>query len=86
MPNAEVAANQGALLGILAQAVGARRALEEQNAAVARENLDAASGDARVQGVRQAVADIAASPDLDATAVQTVGVKGWAGVIIARRR
>lgn len=186
MPNAEVAANQGALLGLIAQMVGARRALEfgtlagystiwfaravgpegkvvtleldEQNAAVARENLaragvadrvdvmvgpanesarrliadgahpfdvvfidadrpnnprylsaalgltgpgaviiidnvvrdgavvDAGSDDPRVQGVRSVVEEIANHPDLDATALQTVGIKGWDGLIIARRR
>jgi len=186
MPNAEVAANQGALLGLLAQISGARRVLEfgtlagystvwfaravgdggrvvtfeldEQNAAVARENLaragvadrvdvvvgaaatsvqtliddgtepfdlvfidadkpsnpiylaaaleltgpgavividnvvrdgavvDEHSEDPRVQGVRAVVDAIAASPELDATALQTVGEKGWDGLIIARRR
>jgi len=30
--------------------------------------------------------DIAANADLDATALQTVGVKGWDGFILARRR
>lgn len=186
MPHAEIAPNQGALLGLLAQFVGAQRVLEfgtlagystiwlaravgdegrvvtlereEQNAAVARANferanvadridiligaaadsaqhliddavepfdlvfvdadkpsnpvylrhaveltrpgsvividnvvrdgavIDAGSSDPRVQGVRQVTADIAAHPLLDATALQTVGVKGWDGVIVARRR
>jgi len=186
MPNAEVAANQGSLLGLLAQIGGARRVLEfgtlagystvwfaravgdggrvvtfeldEQNAAVARENLaragvadrvdvvvgpaassaqtlidhgaepfdfvfidadkpsnpvylaaaleltgagavividnvvrdgavvDENSEDPRVQGVRAVVDAIAANPELDATALQTVGEKGWDGLIIARRR
>lgn len=40
----------------------------------------------RVDGVRAVARDIAAHPDLDATAIQTVGVKGWDGLIIARRR
>ena len=44
------------------------------------------SGDPRVEGVRAVARDIAAHPDLDATAIQTVGVKGWDGLIIARRR
>lgn len=48
--------------------------------------VDADNEDARVQGVRRVVADIAENPDLDATAVQTVGIKGWDGLIIARRR
>lgn len=37
-------------------------------------------------GVRAAVDAIAAHPDLDATALQTVGIKGWDGIVIARRR
>jgi len=186
MPNAEVAANQGALLALLTQISGARRVLEfgtlagystvwfaravgakghvvtleleEQNAAVARENLERAgvservevlvgpasataqrlidqgtepfdlvfidadkpsnpaylaaaieltapgavividnvvrdgavvnadSVDPRVQGVREVVDAISANPDLDATALQTVGEKGWDGLIIAHRR
>ena len=186
MPNAEVAPNQGAFLGLLAQIAGARRVLEfgtlagystiwfaravgadgqvvtleleDQNAEIARANfvragledridvrvgpaaqsaqqliadqvapfdlvfidadkpnnpvyLDAAlaltkpgaviiidnvvrngavtdedSDDSRVQGVRTVTRDIAIRPDLDATALQTVGVKGWDGLIIARRR
>ncbi len=186
MPNAEVAANQGALLGLLTRIAGARRVLEfgtlagystiwfaravgpggrvvtfeleETNAAIARENLaragvsdrvevvvgpaaesaralveegtepfdvvfidadkpsnpryleaalaltrsgavivvdnvvrdgavvQADSDDPRVQGVRRVVDDIAGHPELDATAVQTVGVKGWDGLVVARRR
>lgn len=186
MPNAEVAANQGALLGLLAQIAGARRVLEfgtlagystiwfaravgtegrvvtleleAENARVARANFERAgvadridilvgqatesaqrlieegtqpfdlvfidadkpsnpaylaaaleltepgavividnvvrdgavtradSDDPRVQGVRAVTRDIAEHPELDATAIQTVGVKGWDGLIIARRR
>lgn len=185
MPNAEVAAGQGALLGLLAQISGARRVLEfgtlagystiwlaraagpagrivtleldETNAAVARANFDRAeltdridvmvgpatesaqyliysrvepfdfvfidadkprnrvyldaalqltrpgavividnvvrdgavieptSSDPRVHGVREVVAAIAADPSLDATAIQTVGSKGWDGLIILQR-
>lgn len=44
------------------------------------------TGDPGVQGVRNVVEDIMAHPDLDATAIQTVGVKGWDGFILARRR
>ena len=44
------------------------------------------SGNPAVEGVRKAVEDIAAHPDLDATALQTVGIKGWDGFVIARRR
>lgn len=186
LPHAEVAANQGAFLAMLARIGGARRVLEfgtlagystiwlaravgadgrvvtleleEQNAAVARENLERAgvgdrvevvvgpaatsaaalvedgvapfdlvfidadkpnnptylaaaieltrpgavividnvvrdgavieqaSGDPRVQGVRAVVDAIAANPELEATALQTVGEKGWDGLIVARRR
>lgn len=50
------------------------------------EVTDADSTDLRVQGVRRVAADIAANPELDATALQTVGEKGWDGLIIARRR
>ncbi|QCR39187.1 O-methyltransferase [Microbacterium sp. SGAir0570] len=185
MPNAEVAANQGALLGLITQLSGARRVLEfgtlagystiwfaravgpegkvvtfelePANAEVARENFEragladrielvegsaadsaerlisegtepfdlvfidadkpsnplylqaaleltgpgaviiidnvvrdgavagAGSDDPRVIGVRDVVDAIAARDDLTATALQTVGVKGWDGLIIARR-
>ncbi len=185
MPNAEVAANQGALLGLIAQLSGARRVLEfgtlagystiwfaravgpegkvvtfelePTNAEVARENFqragltdrielvegsaaesaerliddatepfdlvfidadkpsnplylkaaleltgpgaviiidnvvrdgavaDTGSDDPRVIGVRNVVDAIAARTDLTATALQTVGIKGWDGLIIARR-
>ena len=186
MPEAEVAANQGAFLGLLTQIAGARRVLEfgtlagystiwfaravgaegcvvtleleEQNAEIARANLEAAgvdirtkvivgpatetaqqlisaetapfdlvfidadkpnnprylaaalaltrsgavivignvvrngavvesgSDDPRVLGVRAVAEAIAAHPELDATALQTVGIKGWDGLIVARRR
>lgn len=186
MPNAEVAPNQGALLGLLTQMIGARRVLEfgtlagystiwfaravgpdghvvtleleENNADVARANFERAgladrieilvgpatgsaqhllenavqpfdlvfidadkpsnpaylaaalkltrsgsviiidnvvrdgavthddTDDPRVRGVRAVAEDIANNPDLDATAIQTVGIKGWDGLIIARRR
>ncbi len=186
MPNAEVAPNQGALLGLLTHLSGARRVLEfgtlagystiwfaravgpqgrvvtleleEHNAQIARTNLrragvrewvdvqvgpaaesaqrliddgaepfdlvfidadkpsnpaylaaalrlttsgavividnvvrdgavtDRDSDEPRVQGVRAVAQDIATNPELDATALQTVGIKGWDGVIIARRR
>lgn len=186
MPNAEVAPNQGALLGMLVQIAGARRVLEfgtlagystiwfaravgeegrvvtlelePSNAAVAHANVQRASvadrvtvivgpaadsaqqlidadaepfdlvfidadkpsnpiyldsalqltrpgaviiidnvvrdgavvepdcDDPRVRGVREVVAAIASDPRLDATAVQTVGVKGWDGLLVLRRR
>lgn len=44
---------------------------------------DPASPDPRVQGVRQFFADMAATPRLSATALQTVGSKGWDGFSIA---
>jgi predicted O-methyltransferase YrrM len=185
MPRAEVAPNQGKLLALLAQMIGATRVLEfgtlagystiwlaravgehgrvtslelhEQNAAVARANLararvservdiiigpaadsarqlidantapydfvfidadkpsnpaylklsltlshpgtvividnvvrngaviDANSTDDRVRGVRAVLEDIANDPRLDATALQTVGSKGWDGLTLVRR-
>lgn len=48
--------------------------------------VHAESDDPTVQGVRTVVADVAANRALDATALQTVGVKGWDGFLIARRR
>lgn len=47
--------------------------------------VDADGDDPRVAGIRQAVADVAADPGLQATAVQTVGVKGWDGFLLIRR-
>lgn len=48
--------------------------------------INAESGDDRVEGVRTVTEDVANNPELEAVALQTVGVKGWDGVIIARRR
>lgn len=48
--------------------------------------VDAGSTDERVRGVREVVAAIARHPELEATALQTVGVKGWDGMVLARRR
>jgi predicted O-methyltransferase YrrM len=48
--------------------------------------LDPGSADPRVQGVRAVVDAIAANPELEATALQTVGSKGWDGMVVARRR
>ena len=45
--------------------------------------LDAASADATVQGTRRVLAMMAAEPRVSATAIQTVGVKGWDGLAIA---
>jgi predicted O-methyltransferase YrrM len=47
--------------------------------------VDAESADPRVQGVREALDLIAADPRLEATALQTVGSKGWDGFTIVRR-
>jgi predicted O-methyltransferase YrrM len=44
---------------------------------------DAGSADARVQGVRAFFDMLAATPGLTATALQTVGSKGWDGFAIA---
>lgn len=44
---------------------------------------DPASEDANVQGVRAYLEFIAAEPRLDATAIQTVGEKGWDGFSLA---
>jgi predicted O-methyltransferase YrrM len=46
--------------------------------------LDAASGDARIQGTRSMLEAIAQEPRLDATAIQTVGSKGHDGFVLAR--
>jgi predicted O-methyltransferase YrrM len=46
---------------------------------------DPAAEDLSVQGVRTVTDIIAATPNLGATAIQTVGVKGWDGFILARR-
>lgn len=48
--------------------------------------VDPTSDDDRVQGVRRALAEVAEHPQLDAIALQTVGVKGWDGLLIALRR
>ena len=48
--------------------------------------VDPASDDPRVQGVRRFLAALAAEPRLEATALQTVGAKGWDGFALARVR
>jgi predicted O-methyltransferase YrrM len=45
--------------------------------------LDAASKDPRIHGVRSMFDLIADEPRLSATAVQTVGMKGWDGFVLA---
>ena len=44
---------------------------------------DANSADPRVQGVRRFIDMMAAEPRLSATAIQTVGLKGWDGFALA---
>lgn len=45
--------------------------------------IDADSADAMVQGTRRLFDMLAAEPRLDATALQTVGMKGWDGLMMA---
>jgi predicted O-methyltransferase YrrM len=45
---------------------------------------DAGSSDPRVLGVRRLVEAVAAEPRLVATGIQTVGAKGWDGMVVAR--
>ena len=45
--------------------------------------LDEASTDPTVQGVRRFLEMLAAEPRVDATAIQTVGSKGWDGFVLA---
>ena len=47
--------------------------------------IDAGSADEQVRGMRAALADVAANASLEATALQTVGLKGWDGFAIIRR-
>lgn len=45
--------------------------------------LDENSPDSRVQGVRRFVSDLATSPYLDSTAIETIGIKGYDGFTIS---
>jgi predicted O-methyltransferase YrrM len=45
--------------------------------------LEAESGDPMVQGTRRLFDMLADEPRLDATAIQTVGVKKWDGLVVA---
>lgn len=47
------------------------------------EVINAQSDDARVQGVRRFIEMIGDNPRLTATALQTVGSKGWDGFTLA---
>ncbi len=47
--------------------------------------VDAESDDEDIQGIRTALAAIGADTSLQATVMQTVGLKGWDGLLIARR-
>ena len=46
------------------------------------EVIDAQSGDLKVQGVREFNRLLADEPRIDATAIQTVGFKGYDGFVI----
>ncbi len=46
--------------------------------------IDANSGDERIEGTRALFDMLSADPRLDATAIQTVGSKGWDGFVLAR--
>jgi len=46
--------------------------------------IDADHGDPRVIGTRKLYEHVASHPRLDATAIQTVGGKGWDGFLLAR--
>ncbi|HEV7313677.1 O-methyltransferase [Sphingopyxis sp.] len=46
--------------------------------------LDAGSTDERIVGTRALFDMLGANPRLDATAIQTVGAKGWDGFVLAR--
>ena len=46
--------------------------------------IDANSGDPRIEGTRALFDMLNSDPRLDATAVQTVGSKGWDGFVLAR--
>ena len=48
--------------------------------------VDASSGDERIEGTRALFDMLQSDPRLDATAVQTVGSKGWDGFVLARVR
>lgn len=48
--------------------------------------IDANSGDERIEGTRALFDMLSADPRLDATAIQTVGAKGWDGFVLARVR
>jgi predicted O-methyltransferase YrrM len=49
------------------------------------EVVDADSTNEQVHGIRAALEAVAANPELEATALQTVGLKGWDGFAIIRR-
>ncbi|MHA4837151.1 O-methyltransferase [Sphingopyxis sp. MSC1_008] len=48
--------------------------------------LEANSDDDRIVGTRALFDMLSANPRLDATAIQTVGAKGWDGFVLARMR
>jgi predicted O-methyltransferase YrrM len=72
----------GAALDTL-PAVEAGTVIVADNVVRAGAVLDAGGSDARVQGVRSFFDMLAAEPRVSATALQTVGAKGWDGFAIA---
>ena len=46
--------------------------------------IDAETGDANVQGIRRAIMRLGSDPRVSASAIQTVGAKGYDGFILAR--
>ncbi len=71
--------------------LNAALALARPGAAIVVDNVvragavvDATSADAGVRGSRALFDAVAAEPRLDATAIQTVGAKGWDGFLLAR--
>jgi predicted O-methyltransferase YrrM len=89
LPPIAVAPNQGKLLHILARLRGARTILEVGTlggySTIVRKGAvaDARSTDPNVTGTRQLFARLRQERRVTATALQTVGIKGWDGLIIA---
>lgn len=54
------------------------------NAVRAGRILDPAADDHQARGVRAMLEMVGSHPDLEATAIQTVGAKGWDGFVLAR--
>lgn len=88
-PQIAVSPAQWRLLNLLARFGQARRILEVGTLIVSNHVVrkgavaDAASTDANVRGVRRYLELVAAEPRVQATGVQTVGLKGYDGFCIA---